>query len=141
TICQLGLMVVLAGMAFAANCPESPPIALPGTRGALVNPNNTPVMSAQIKFYYTKEVSPNTFRKTGNNPAAIASTDNQGAFDFSSIPGGVYQVVIRQRAFPPRTVWVRLPEKSAVRLPNKKEVWIKLAQNECDGFVVYVPNQ
>ena len=141
TLFKLGLAIAIVGNAFAADCPDAPPIALPGTRGAMVNANGAPVVSAQLKFYYTKEVSPNVFRKSGNSAAATASTDNQGAFDFGSIPAGVYQVVIKQKGFTPRTVMLRLPAKSSVMLPNRKEIWMKLAQNECDGFVVYVPNQ
>jgi len=137
-------MTILLGMSeivFAASCPDAPPLDLRGTRGAILNPNGAPVVSGQIKLYAARQVSPNTFRKSSEKAAATATTDNQGAFDLSSVEAGVYFMTLTQKGSAARTVLIRLPQKASVMMPKQKEVWLKLSPDECVGMMVYVPNQ
>ena len=114
---------------------------LRGTRGAILNPNGAPVVSGQLKLYSARQVSPNTYRKSSEKAVATAMTDNQGAFDLSSVESGVYFMTLTQKGTAPRTVLVKLPPKASVMLPKQKEVWLKLSPDECVGMMVYVPNQ
>ena len=68
-------------------------------------------------------------------------TDNQGAFDLTSVDAGVYFLTLTQKGSTPRTVLIRLPQKASVMMPKQKEVWLKLSPDECVGMMVYVPNQ
>jgi hypothetical protein len=68
-------------------------------------------------------------------------TDNQGAFDLSSVEAGVYFMTLSQKGSAARTVLIRLPQKASVMMPKQKEVWLKLSPDECVGMMVYVPNQ
>ena len=131
----------MCGVAVATTCPDAPPLDLRGTRGAILNPNGAPVVSGQIKLYAARQVSPNTFRKNSDKAAATATTDNQGAFDLSSVDAGVYFMTLAQKGSAPRTVLIRLPQKASVMMPKQKEVWLKLSPDECVGMMVYVPNQ
>ena len=114
---------------------------LRGTRGAILNPNGAPVVSARIKLYVARQVSPNTYRKSSEKAVVTAMTDNQGAFDLSSVEGGVYFMTLTQKNAPERSVLIRIPAKNSVMLPKQKEIWLKLSQDECVGMMVYVPNQ
>src|SRR5207244_8812605 len=135
------MLTVATAAAFAATCPDAPPMDLRGTRGAILNPNGAPVVSGHIKLYPARQVSPNTFRKSSEKAAATATTDNQGAFDLSSVDAGVYFLTLTQKGNAPRTVLIRLPQKNSVIMPKQKEVWLKLSPDECVGMMVYVPNQ
>ena len=135
------LASLLTASAIAATCPDAPPMDLRGTRGAILNPNGAPVVSGQLKLYSTRQVSPNTYRKSSEKAVATAMTDNQGAFDFSSVDAGVYFMTLTQKGIASRTVLIRLPQKASVMMPKQKEVWLKLSQDECVGMMVYVPNQ
>ena len=134
------LASLLTASAIAATCPDSPPLDLRGTRGAILNPNGAPVVSGQIKLYAARQVSPNTYRKSSEKAAAAATTDNQGAFDLSSVDAGVYFMTLTQKGSA-RTVLIRVPPKNSVMMPKQKEVWLKLSPDECVGMMVYVPNQ
>ena len=114
---------------------------LRGTRGAILNPNGAPVASGHIKLYAARQVSPNTYRKSSEKAMATATTDNQGAFDLSSVEAGVYFMTLTQKGSAPRTVLIRLLQKTSVMMPKQKEVWLKLSPDECVGMMVYVPNQ
>jgi hypothetical protein len=135
------MLVAVAAPAFSATCPAAPPLDLRGTRGAILNPSGVPVVSGQIKLYVARQVSPNIYRKSSEKPAATATTDNQGAFDLSSVEAGVYFMTLTQKGNAARNVLVRLPQKTSVMLPKQKEVWLKLSPDECVGMMVYVPNQ
>jgi hypothetical protein len=140
-ILPIAILLGMCGFAIAATCPDAPPMDLRGTRGAILNPNGAPLVSAQIKLYGARQVSPNTYRKSSEKAAATAMTDNQGAFDLSSVEAGVYFMTLTQKGSAPRTVLVRLPQKASVMMPKQKEVWLKLSPDECVGMMVYVPNQ
>ena len=114
---------------------------LRGTRGAIVNPNGAPVVSGQLKLYSARQVSPNTYRKSSEKATATAMTDNQGAFDLSSVDAGVYFMTLTQKGSSPRTMLIRLSQKASVMMPKQKEIWLKLSPDECVGMMVYVPNQ
>jgi hypothetical protein len=114
---------------------------LRGTRGAILNPNGAPAVSARIKLYVAHQVSPNTYRKSSEKAVATAMTDNQGAFDLSSVEGGVYFMTLTQKNAQERSVLIRIPAKNSTMLPKQKEVWLKLSPDECVGMMVYVPNQ
>ena len=137
----ISIVTGMCGAAFPATCPDAPPLDLRGTRGAILNPNSAPVVSGQIKLYAARQVSPNTYRKSSEKAAAAATTDNQGAFDLSSVEAGVYFMTLTQKGSAARTVLVRLPPKNSVMMPKQKEVWLKLSPDECVGMMVYVPNQ
>jgi hypothetical protein len=124
-----------------ATCPDAPPMDLRGTRGAILNPNGAPVVSGQIKLYAARQVSPNVYRKSSEKALVTATTDNQGAFDLSTLEAGVYFLTLTQKNVPARTVLVRIPAKNSPMLPKQKEIWLKLSQDECFGMMVYVPNQ
>jgi hypothetical protein len=119
------MLVAVSAPAIAATCPDSPPLDLRGTRGAILNPNGAPVNSGHIKLYAARQISPN----------------NQGAFDLSSVEAGVYFMTLTQKGSAARTVLIRLPQKASVMMPKQKEVWLKLSPDECVGMMVYVPNQ
>ena len=140
-VLAIAMLFGSAGIAFAATCPDAPPLDLRGTRGAILNPNGAPVVSGQIKLYAARQVSPNAYRKSSEKAVATAMTDNQGAFDLSSLEAGVYFMTLTQKGSTARTVLVRLPPKNSVMMPKQKEVWLKLSQDECVGMMVYVPNQ
>jgi hypothetical protein len=140
-LAAITMLILVAVPAFAATCPDSPPIDLRGTRGAILNPNGTPVVSARIKLYVARQVSPNVYRKSSEKAAATAMTDNQGAFDLSTLEAGVYFLTLSQKNVPARTVLVRIPSKNSPMLPKQKEIWLKLSPDECVGMMVYVPNQ
>jgi hypothetical protein len=135
------VLMSVTAPAVASTCPDAPPMDLRGTRGAILNPNGAPVVSGQIKLYSARQVSPNTFRRSSDKAAATATTDNQGAFDLSSVEPGVYLLTLTQKGSAPRTVLIRLPQKASVMMPKQKEVWLKLSPDECVGMMVYVPNQ
>src|SRR6266404_357998 len=137
----ISMSLGVCGAAVAATCPDAPPLELRGTRGAILNPNGAPVVSGHIKLYPARQVSPNTFRKSSEKAAATATTDNQGAFDLSSVDAGVYFLTLTQKGSAARTVLVKLPQKTSVMMPKQKEVWLKLSPDECVGMMVYVPNQ
>src|SRR4051812_32661634 len=137
----ISMFVGMCGAAFAATCADAPPLDLRGTRGAILNPNGAPVVSARMKLYGARQVSPNTYRKSSEKAAATAMTDNQGAFDLSSVEAGVYFMTLAQKGSAARTVLIRLPQKASVMLPKQKEIWLKLSADECVGMMVYVPNQ
>src|SRR4051794_20783458 len=141
TASAIAILLGLCSTAFAATCPDAPPMDLRGTRGAILNPNGAPVVSGQIKLYAARQVSPNTYRKSSEKAEATAMTDNQGAFDLSSVDAGVYFMTLTQKETAPRTVLVRLPQNASVMMPKQKEVWLKLSPDECVGMMVYVPNQ
>jgi hypothetical protein len=131
----------MSGAVFAATCPATPPMDLRGTRGAILNPNGAPVVSGQIKLYPARQVSPNVYRKSSEKAMVTATTDNQGAFDLSSVAAGVYFITLTQKNAPERTALVRIPAKNSPMLPRQKEIWLKLSPDECVGMMVYVPNQ
>jgi hypothetical protein len=135
------MLVAFAGGAFAATCPDAPPMDLRGTRGVILNPSGAPVVSARIKLYVARQVSPNTYRKSSEKAVVTAMTDNQGAFDLSSVEGGVYFMTLTQKNAQERSVLIRIPAKNSTMLPKQKEVWLKLSPDECVGMMVYVPNQ
>ena len=135
------MVSLLPASGFAATCPDAPPLDMRGTRGAILNPNGAPVVSGQIKLYGARQVSPNTYRKSSEKASATAMTDNQGAFDLSSVEAGVYFMTLTQKGSAARTVLVRLPPRNSVMMPKQKEVWLKLSPDECVGMMVYVPNQ
>jgi len=135
------VLMSVAAPAVAASCPDAPPMDLRGTRGAILNPNGVPVNSGHITLHVARQVSPNTYRKSSDKPAATATTDNQGAFDLSSVDAGVYFMTLAQKGSTPRTVLIRMPQKASVMMPKQKEVWLKLSPDECVGMMVYVPNQ
>jgi hypothetical protein len=135
------ILLGLSGAAFAATCPDAPPMDLRGTRGAILNPNGSPVVSGRLKLYPARQVSPNVYRKASEKAAATAMTDNQGAFDLSSVEAGVYFMTLLQKGSAARTVLIRLPQKVSVTMPKQKEIWLKLSPDECVGMMVYVPNQ
>jgi hypothetical protein len=141
TTLATAILFGMTGIALAATCSDAPPMDLRGTRGAILNPNGAPVVSGQIKLYSTRQVSPNTYRKSSEKAVATAMTDNQGAFDFSSVDAGVYFMTLTQKGIASRTVLIRLPQKASVMMPKQKEVWLKLSPDECVGMMVYVPNQ
>ncbi len=141
SLATITVLLAMSGAVFAATCPDAPPLDLRGTRGAILNPNGSQVVSGRIKLYPARQVSPNTYRKSSEKAAATAMTDNQGAFDLSSLEAGVYFMTLTQKGSAPRTVLVRLPQKNSVMLPKQKEIWLKLSQDECVGMMVYVPNQ
>ena len=141
TASAIAILLGLCSTAFAATCPDAPPMDLRGTRGAILNPTGAPVVSGQLKLYSARQVSPNTYRKSSEKPAATAMTDNQGAFDLTSVDAGVYFLTLTQKGSTPRTVLIRLPQKASVMMPKQKEVWLKLSPDECVGMMVYVPNQ
>src|SRR3954463_13637680 len=141
TASAIAILLGLCSTAVAATCPDSPPMDLRGTRGAILNPNGAPVVSARMKLYGARQVSPNTYRKSSEKAAATAMTDNQGAFDLSSVEAGVYFMTLAQKGSAPRTVLIRLPQKTSVMMPKQKEIWLKLSADECVGMMVYVPNQ
>ena len=140
-VLAIAMLLGLAGIAFAAACPDAPPLDLRGTRGAILNPNGSQVVSGRIKLYPARQISPNTYRKSSEKAAATAMTDNQGAFDLSSVEAGVYFMTLMQKGSAPRTVLIRLPQKASVMMPKQREVWLKLSPDECVGMMVYVPNQ
>src|SRR5881628_1273821 len=113
--------VLLSG-AFAATCPDAPPLDLRGTRGAILNPNGSQVVSGRLKLYPARQISPNVYRKASEKAAATAMTDNQGAFDLSSVEAGVYFMTLSQKGSAARTVLIRLPQKASVMMPKQKEV-------------------
>jgi hypothetical protein len=121
------MLVAVAAPAFSATCPDTPPMDLRGTRGAILNPNGSQVVSGRIKLYPARQVSPNTYRKSSEKAAATAMTDNQGAFDLSSVEAGVYFMTLLQKGSASRTVLIRLPQKASVMMPKQKEVWLKLS--------------
>jgi len=135
------ILLGMSGIAVAATCPDAPPMDLRGTRGAILNPSGAPVVSGHLKLYAARQVSPNTYRKSSEKAAATAMTDNQGAFDLSSVDAGVYFMTLTQKGSAARTVLIRLPQKASVMMPKQKEVWLKLSPDECVGMMVYVPNQ
>src|SRR5438270_4504648 len=90
----------ICGAAVAATCPDAPPMDLRGTRGAILNPNGAAVVSGQIKLYPARQVSPNVYRRSSDKAAVTATTDNQGAFDLSSVEAGVYFMTLRQKNAP-----------------------------------------
>ena len=135
------MLAAITAPAFSAACPDAPPMDLRGTRGAILNPNGAPVVSGHIKLYAARQVSPNTYRRSSEKPAVTATTDNQGAFDLSSVEAGAYFLTLTQKGSTPRTVLIRLPQKASVMMPKQKEVWLKLSPDECVGMMVYVPNQ
>ena len=137
----IAILLGMSGMAFAAGCPDSPPMDLRGTRGAILNPNGAPVVSGKIKLYGAHQVSPNTYRKSSEKAVVTAMTDNQGAFDLTSVQAGVYFLTLTQKNVPERTALVRIPAKNSAMLPKQKEIWLKLSPDECVGMMVYVPNQ
>jgi hypothetical protein len=137
----LTVLLGMCGAVFAATCPDAPPMDLRGTRGAILNPNGAPVVSGQIKLYAARQVSPNVYRKSSEKALVTATTDNQGAFDLSTLEAGVYFLTLSQKNVPARTVLVRIPSKNSPMLPKQKEIWLKLSQDECVGMMVYVPNQ
>jgi hypothetical protein len=141
TTLAITILLGMSGIVFAAQCPDAPPLDLRGTRGAILNPNGAPVVSGQIKLYPARQVSPNTYRKSAEKAAAAATTDNQGAFDISSVDAGVYFMTLSQKGSVARTVLIRVPPKNSVMMPKQKEVWLKLSPDECVGMMVYVPNQ
>jgi hypothetical protein len=141
TASAIAILLGLCSTAFAATCPDAPPMDLRGTRGAILNPNGAPVVSAKIKLYSAHQVSPNTYRKSSEKAVVTAMTDNQGAFDLSSVEGGVYFMTLTQKNAPERSVLIRIPAKNSVMLPKQKEIWLKLSPDECVGMMVYVPNQ
>jgi hypothetical protein len=135
------MLLGITAMAFAATCPDSPPMDLRGTRGAILNPNGGPVVSGQIKLYGARQVSPNVFRKSSEKALVTATTDNQGAFDLTSVQAGIYFLTLSQKNAPERTALIRIPGRNSAMLPRQKEIWLKLSQDECVGMMVYVPNQ
>jgi len=135
------MSVGMCGATIAATCPEAPPMDLRGTRGAILNPNGAPVVSAKIKLYGARQVSPNMYRKSSEKPLVTAMTDNQGAFDLTRVQAGVYFLTLAQKNAPERTALVRIPPKNSPMMPKQKEIWLKLSQDECVGMMVYVPNQ
>ena len=141
SLATITVLLGMSGAVLAVTCPDAPPLDLRGTRGAILNPNGAPVVSGQIKLYAARQVSPNTFRKSSEKAAATATTDNQGAFDLSSVEAGVYFMTLTQKGSAARTVLIRLPQKASVMMPKQKEVWLKLSPDECVGMMVYVPNQ
>src|SRR3954470_22667671 len=141
SLATITILLGMSGIAFAATCPDTPPLDLRGTRGAILNPNGSQVVSGQIKLYPARQVSPNVYRGSSDKAAATAMTDNQGAFDLSSVEAGVYFMTLTQKGSAPRTVLVRLPQKASAMMPKQKEVWLKLSPDECVGMMVYVPNQ
>src|SRR3954468_5033197 len=141
TTLATAILFGMTGIAVAATCPDAPPLDLRGTRGAILNPNGSQVVSAQINLYPARQISPNTYRRSSEKAAATAMTDNQGAFDLSSVEAGVYFMTLSQKGSAPRTVLIRLPQKASVMLPKQKEIWLKLSADECVGMMVYVPNQ
>ncbi|MFL6301076.1 MAG: carboxypeptidase-like regulatory domain-containing protein [Terriglobales bacterium] len=140
-ILPIAILLGMFGFAFAATCPDAPPMDLRGTRGAILNPNGAPVVSAKIKLYSAHQVSPNTYRKSTEKAIVTAMTDNQGAFDLSTVQAGVYFLTLTQKNAPERSALVRIPAKNSAMLPKQKEIWLKLSQDECVGMMVYVPNQ
>jgi len=98
-------------------------------------------VSGQIKLYPARQVSPNVYRKSSEKAVVTATTDNQGAFDLSSVAAGVYFITLTQKNAPERTALVRIPAKNSPMLPRQKEIWLKLSPDECVGMMVYVPNQ
>ena len=140
-LATITILLGMSGSVFAATCPDAPPLDLRGTRGAILNPNGSQVVSGRIKLYPARQVSPNVYRKSSEKAVATAMTDNQGAFDLSSVEAGVYVMTLTQKGSAPRTVLIRLPQKSSVMLPKQKEIWLKLSADECVGMMVYVPNQ
>jgi len=141
SLATLTVLLGMSGAVFAATCPATPPMDLRGTRGAILNPNGAPVVSGQIKLYPARQVSPNVYRKSSEKAMVTATTDNQGAFDLSSVAAGVYFITITQKNAPERTALVRIPAKNSPMLPRQKEIWLKLSPDECVGMMVYVPNQ
>jgi len=137
----MSIVIGIGGAAFAATCPDAPPMDLRGTRGAILNPNGAPVVSGQIKLYPARQVSPNVYRKSSEKAAVTAMTDNQGAFDLSSVEAGVYFLTLAQKGSAARTVLIRVPQKGSPIMPRQKEIWLKLSPDECVGMMVYVPNQ
>jgi hypothetical protein len=135
------MLVMVLSVAIAATCPDAPPMDLRGTRGAILNPNGAPVVSAKIKLYSAHQVSPNTYRKSSEKAVVTAMTDNQGAFDLTSVQAGVYFLTLTQKNAPERSALVRIPAKNSAMLPKQKEIWLKLSPDECVGMMVYVPNQ
>ena len=140
-LAAITMLISVVAPAVAATCPDAPPMDLRGTRGAILNPNGAPVVSGQLKLYSARQVSPNAYRKSAEKAVAAAMTDNQGAFDLSSVEAGVYFMTLTQKGSTPRTVLIRLPQKASVMMPKQKEVWLKLSPDECIGMMVYVPNQ
>src|SRR3954464_10583130 len=96
----ISMSLGMCGATIAATCPATPPMDLRGTRGAILNPNGAPVVSARIKLYVARQVSPNTYRKASEKAVVTAMTDNQGAFDLSSVEGGVYFMTLTQKNAP-----------------------------------------
>jgi hypothetical protein len=141
SLATLTVLLGMSGAVFAATCPATPPMDLRGTRGAILNPNGAPVVSGQIKLYPARQVSPNVYRKSSEKAMVTATTDNQGAFDLSSVAAGVYFITLTQKNAPERTALVRIPAKNSPMLPRQKEIWLKLSPDECVGMMVYVPNQ
>src|SRR4051812_19689947 len=141
SLATITVLLGMSGAVFATACPDSPPLDLRGTRGAILNPNGSQVVSGRIKLYAARQVSPNVYRKSSEKAAATAMTDNQGAFDLSSVEAGVYFMTLSQKGSAARTVLIRLPQKASVMLPKQKEIWLKLSADECVGMMVYVPNQ
>ena len=140
-LATITILLGMSGSVFAATCPDAPPLDLRGTRGAILNPNGSQVVSGRIKLYPARQVSPNVYRKSSEKAAATAMTDNQGAFDLSSVDAGVYFMTLTQKGSAPRTVLIRLPQTGSAMVPRQKEVWLKLSPDECVGMMVYVPNQ
>src|SRR5205823_2845644 len=91
------ILLAMSGIAVAVTCPDAPPMDLRGTRGAILNPNGAAVVSGQIKLYPARQVSPNVYRRSSDKAAVTATTDNQGAFDLSSVEAGVYFMTLRQK--------------------------------------------
>src|SRR5690348_18043764 len=114
SLATLTVLLGMSGAVFAGTCPATPPMDLRGTRGAILNPNGAPVVSGQIKLYPARQVSPNTYRKSAEKAAAAATTDNQGAFDISSVDAGVYFMTLSQKGSVARTVLIRVPPKNSV---------------------------
>jgi hypothetical protein len=141
SLATLTVLLGMSGAVFAATCPATPPMDLRGTRGAILNPNGAPVVSGQMKLYPARQVSPNVYRKSSEKAMVTATTDNQGAFDLSSVAAGVYFITLTQKNAPERTALVRIPAKNSPMLPRQKEIWLKLSPDECVGMMVYVPNQ
>jgi hypothetical protein len=140
TTLAIAMLLGVSGAAFAA-CPDASPMDLRGTRGAILNPNGAPVVSGQIKLYAARQISPSVYRKSSEKALVTAMTDNQGAFDLSSVEAGVYFLTLTQKGSAARTVLVRLPQKGSAMVPRQKEIWLKLSPDECVGMMVYVPNQ
>jgi hypothetical protein len=120
-------------LAFAApSCVPAPPGQITAARGVLTNFAGQPLGSAQIRFFAAVQNPKSQLWHKTAKALISASTDSQGAFDFSTITPGTYFLEIKA-ANVKRTLLATIMPRSQ---DAAQEIRVRLLEVECNGFEV-----